>query len=249
MPEPSTIVIVAAIFLVAGAVKGAVGFGLPAVSIALLAATLGFRSAIALVLIPAFAANVWQGLFGGHLREVLARLWPYLAAGALALIVTASAALAVDATLLSLCLGLVLVGYAGMTLAGLAPPPPGPRLARVLTPAVGAVNGVVSGLTGVFVVPSGAYFASLGLARDLFVQALGLWFLICSFLLLAILGLGRAMPPELVGLSLFALVPAFAGMALGQLIRRRLDEARFRLIVLVVLVAIGLNLVVRALVG
>ena len=46
--------------------------------------------------------------------------------------------------------------------------------------------------------------------------------------------------------SLFALVPAFAGLMLGQWLRGRIDEDRFRRVLALVLFAIGLNLIRKA---
>ena len=47
--------------------------------------------------------------------------------------------------------------------------------------------------------------------------------------------------------SLLALVPAFAGLMLGQWLRGRIDEDRFRKVLAIVLFVIGLNLVRKAL--
>ncbi len=62
MWTPETLAVVATAFLLAGFVKGVVGLGLPTVALALLTATLGLREAVALMLVPSFATNLWQGL-------------------------------------------------------------------------------------------------------------------------------------------------------------------------------------------
>ena len=59
------VAIVCATFLFAGWVKGVVGLGLPTIALALLAATVGLKEAIALMLIPSMVTNLWQGLAGG----------------------------------------------------------------------------------------------------------------------------------------------------------------------------------------
>src|SRR3546814_20989055 len=65
---------IAGTFLLGGAVKGVVGFGLPTVSLALLTVAFGLPQAMALMLAPAFVSNVWQAFSGGGTLGVLRRL-------------------------------------------------------------------------------------------------------------------------------------------------------------------------------
>jgi uncharacterized membrane protein YfcA len=64
------------------------------------------------------------------------------------------------------------------------------------------------------------------------------------------LGVGLAghglFPAELGLVSVAALIPAWIGMWLGQKLRKRLPEERFRKAFFAMLLLIGLNLVVRA---
>src|SRR3546814_10582306 len=69
---------IAGTFVLAGAVKGVVGFGLPTVSLALLTVAFGLPQAMALMLAPAFVTNLWQALAGGRSLVLLRRLWPFL---------------------------------------------------------------------------------------------------------------------------------------------------------------------------
>ena len=52
MPEPFTFLTIAATFIVAGAVKGVIGLGLPTVSLAVLTVAFDLPSAMALLLVP-----------------------------------------------------------------------------------------------------------------------------------------------------------------------------------------------------
>ena len=71
MTDPLTVAAVFAVFLVAGGVKGLVGFGLPAVSLALLTLALDLTTAMVLVLVPSFVTNVWQAAAGGNGRAIV----------------------------------------------------------------------------------------------------------------------------------------------------------------------------------
>ena len=78
MTEANTLILVGLTFLLAGSIKGVIGLGLPTVSLSVLTATLGLHPAMALLIIPSFVTNFWQGVGGGHAREILGRIWPLL---------------------------------------------------------------------------------------------------------------------------------------------------------------------------
>ena len=245
MPDAGVIAIIAVTFVLAGLVKGVVGFGLPTVALAVLTATIGLKEAMVLMLAPAFVTNVWQGIAPGALGAVLRRFWPLLAAGALGTVAAAGVLARTDAVLLSGVLGLLLCLYAAISMAAPRLPPPG-RRERWLSPVVGAASGVLTGLTGTFVIPSVLYFQSLRMERDAMIQTMGVWFLVATASLGAALGAQGLMPANLNALSAAALVPALAGMWLGQRIRRSLSEARFRSVFFAALLLVGAYIAVRA---
>src|SRR6202012_5565553 len=72
------LLLIAAAFLAAGFVKGALGLGLPTVSMGLLAVTMPPAQALAIVIVPAIVTNIWQTFVGPYLRDILRRLWPLL---------------------------------------------------------------------------------------------------------------------------------------------------------------------------
>jgi uncharacterized membrane protein YfcA len=70
--------LIAAVFLLAGFVKGVLGLGLPTVSMGLLAVTMQPSRALAIVIAPAIITNIWQTFGGPYLRDILRRLWPLM---------------------------------------------------------------------------------------------------------------------------------------------------------------------------
>src|ERR1700753_2570769 len=70
--------LIAAAFLIAGFVKGALGLGLPTVSMGLLAVLMPPAEALAIVIVPAIVTNIWQTFVGPYLRDIVRRLWPLL---------------------------------------------------------------------------------------------------------------------------------------------------------------------------
>ena len=77
-------------------------------------------------------------------------------------------------------------------------------------------------------------------------QAMGIGFTVATLSLAAGLGSHRLLPAELGGLSAMALVPAVAGMWLGQRVRGRMSEGRFRQVLLVSLFILGMYIVGRS---
>ena len=151
------ILIICVTIILAGFAKGVVGFGLPVISVALLTATVGLKEAMALIILPAILTNIWQALAGGHLRMLLQRLWPFLLSVCIAIWFSVRLIAVVDVFWLSTLLGLVTLIYALFGLLSIHLPAPG-KHESWLTPLVGGVNGVITGLTAMYVVPGGLYF-------------------------------------------------------------------------------------------
>ena len=248
MLEPFILAAIAGAFLIGGTVKGVIGMGLPAISIGLLTLVLDLPSAMALMLAPSVATNLWQALVGGNGRALLARLWPFLTTASLTVWLGALALTRVDLNLLTGLLGGLLIAYSLSSLAGL-------KLAITARqeawggPLVGVVNGILTGMTGTFVMPGIVYLQGIGLKRDQLVQALGMLFLVSTLALAVALQGQNLLSAELGGLSLAALIPAALGMVLGQRLRRLLSEARFRQVVLLALIVLGAATIANAAFG
>lgn len=240
--------LVGATFLFAGLVKGVIGLGLPTVAMGLLGLAMPPVEAAALLIVPSFVTNVWQLFAGPRFRALLRRLWPMLAgvvAGTLAGagIIAGAAAHAATAFLGA---ALVLYGAAGLGKLRLRVQPDAEPWAG---PLVGATTGLVTGATGVFVIPAVPYLGSLGLERDDLVQALGLSFTVSTLALAAGLALHGALPLSASAASLLATLPALAGMALGGWLRARVQPGTFRLCFFAGLLVLGGHLLWRGLAG
>ncbi len=238
--------IVAATFFAAGVVKGVTGMGLPTVAMGLLVAILSPLTAASLLIIPAFVTNVWQLFAGPRLAPLIVRLWPMMAAVVVGTAAGAPLLTGGDVRLTTAALGAALAGYAGFAL--IAPPLRIPaRLEPWLSPAVGGATGLVTGCTGVFVVPAVPYLQALGLAKDDLVQALGLSFTVSTVALAAALGARGALRFDNLELSALAVIPALVGMFAGQVIRARVSPGTFRLGFLIGLLALGAEMTARSL--
>ena len=248
MLDAATILAIAGTFLIAGAVKGVIGLGLPTVSLALLALAINLPNAMAVLLVPSFVANIWQATVGGHGRSLIRRIWLFLLVATITVRLGASALTRVDHSLLTALLGLLLVAYAAANLAGLRLRVEA-RHERWAGALAGLVNGVLTGMTGSFVVPGVMFLQALGLSRDALIQAMGMLFTVSTLALGFALQADNLLRLEHGILSTMALVPAMAGMVMGQRIRKRFSEQLFRKIFFLSLLALGAYLASRALGG
>ena len=247
MWTPESLVVIIFTFVLAGFVKGVTGLGLPTVAVALLTAMLGFAEAMALMLAPSLVTNIWQALAGKAFIDIIRRQWPLLVTACLATLVFVHFSVSVNATYLLILLGAILCLYSAISLLtphltiAIAPPRTG-----WISPVVGVVTGAITGLTGTFVVPAVPYFQALGLPRHVLVQTMGVWFTIATLSLGAGLNINGLLSTELTQLSVVAIVPALAGMWIGQRVREKLPEQKFRTAFFITLLILGIYIAARA---
>jgi uncharacterized protein len=243
--EQFPIIVAALIFLLAGFTKGVIGLGLPTVSMGLLTVIMSPAHAASLLIIPSFITNVWQLAAGPRIGGLVRRLWPMMFGIVAGTLAGADVLQSENARQASIGLGIVLVIYAVLDLWSVRftvlPP-----AERWLGPVVGAATGVITGMTGVFVIPAVPYLAALGLPKDEFVQALGLSFTVSTVALATALLRGGVFEETMVAASALALAPALAGMMLGGWVRGRVSESAFRRCFLLGLLALGAHLAFRS---
>lgn len=238
--------LIALIFLAAGLVKGVSGMGLPTLAMALLGLWMAPVKAAALMALPSLLTNTTQCL-GPHARELARRLWPLWTGLVLVTLWLPLPDMAAAGRLARGSLGAVLMLYGGWGLARPDLPQPG-RHARALGGLAGALSGLLTAATGVFVIPLVPYLQSLRLPREALIQALGLSFALATLALMVrlgrVAGAGLTLEPWA---SAIATLSAFAGLWLGTALRRRLDALRFQRALNTVFVLLGLLLLSQAL--
>ncbi|WP_292571485.1 sulfite exporter TauE/SafE family protein [Mesorhizobium sp.] len=244
--DHSTLLIVAATatFFLAGIVKGVTGMGLPTVSMAVLGSLTSPLSAANLLIAPSFVTNVWQLLAGRSIGVLSRRLWPMMLAVVAGTIAGSSLLAGGSAAVTTSALGAALVLYTGYTLVSRQLRVPA-RLEPWLSPVIGVATGVVTGGTGVLVIPAVPYLHALDLDKDDLVQALGLSFTISTIALAAGLAWRGALRIDEFVASGLAIIPALAGMWVGQMIRKRISAQIFRRWFLILLFLLGTEMLAR----
>lgn len=245
MMDFHTLAIVAMTFLLAGAVKGVIGLGLPTVSLGVLTAAIDLPTAMALLLAPSFITNLWQGAVGGKAREICTRTWGFLLGAVIAVPIGALALSRLNLNWLAALLGVLLMLYGVLSLAGA-------RLTVSRTkepwagPLFGITNGILTGMTGSFVVPGVMFLQAIGLPRDTLVQAMGILFTLSTLALAIVLGRNNFLTAELSWISMLAVVPAILGMMVGQQLRKLLSEQVFRRVFFSSLLVLGAYIIATA---
>ncbi|WP_343314487.1 sulfite exporter TauE/SafE family protein [Brucella sp. BE17] len=242
----AVIIMIAFTFLGAGFVKGLTGMGLPTVAMGLLGALISPMTAASLLIVPSFVTNVWQLVTGPDFRALARRLWAMMLTIVIGTVAGGSVLVGGHSTLTTALLGLCLVVYAGHSLFARQLNVPA-RHEVWLSPLIGLLTGLVTGATGVFVIPAVPYLQALGLKKDDLVQALGLSFTVSTVALALALSSRQAYGGDAFLVSFLALVPALAGMALGQVVRNRMSAAVFRKWFLFGLLLLGLEMLLRSL--
>jgi uncharacterized membrane protein YfcA len=245
MADLTTIVVITGTFLLAGTVKGVIGLGLPTISLGLLTVTVDLTTAMAFLIVPSFVTNLWQAVVGGHHRKILLRIWPFLTMATATVWLGATALTRLDLSFLLALLGVLLVAYSALNIGGVH---------LVIStkneawagPLFGTANGLLTGMTGSFVVPGVMYLQGIGLPRDMLVQAMGMLFTGATLALALALHNNSLLTRDFGLISCAALIPATLGMIIGQRLRQKLTEARFRQVFFIGIFWLGIYIFFKA---
>lgn len=232
--------------LAAGAItKGATGVGLPLIALPLLTAAVGLQQAIGIMVIPIILTNAYQLWIYREARKLpdVAFLPRFLLSGAVGIALGTWALDALPERSLEIGLGVMLLSYVMLRIAR-------PEFtfsnafARRAGPAVGLAAGTLQGATGIAAPIGVTFIHALGLERRASVFAVSSMFLgfaAVQYPAIIIAGIYQA---EWVWLGLFACVPIFAFMPLGEWLGRRASPRVFDRLILIFLCIAGLGMVI-----
>ncbi|WP_095587371.1 sulfite exporter TauE/SafE family protein [Actibacterium ureilyticum] len=245
-----TLILAFAIALLAGLVKGVVGFALPLILVSGLGSIMDPKLALAGIIAPVLLSNLLQTLRKGAAVAVLAArdFWRYLLIVCIAILIAAQGVALVSSQVFYLILGVPVVGLTLLQLAGwrLNVAPHNRKRAEWV---VGLVSGIFGGLAGTWGPTTVLYLMAIDTPRDRQMVVQGVIYGVGSLALF--LGhlqsgiLNSATAPFSVAL----IVPSLLGMAIGFRLQDRLDHTRFRKVTLAVLLLAGVNLIRKGLMG
>lgn len=247
--NPGAFLLAFAITAIAGFVKGIVGFALPMILVSGLGMFLSPELALAGLILPTLATNIFQALRHGA-REALGsvrRFRVFLVVGFVFLVGSAQLLPRLSESTFLLMVGLPVSFFSIIQLAGLRFSLRKPsRWVEALT---GAVAGFIGGLSGIWGPPTVAYLTAIDTPKADQLRVQGVIYGLGSLALLAAHVSSGVLRTATMPLSVALVVPALLGMWLGGHLQARIDQRTFRRVTLVVLLVAGLNLVRRGLMG
>lgn len=219
-------------FFIGGTAKGAIGFGLPTIAIPALTATGSLPLALSIAVPPVVATNLWQiWKFRAHRDMGLMRR--FLATGVMGLLAGTYLLTSIQNAYLEIMLGCLVLYYLFSQRKG------GARLTAQrqskLAPVVGGVAGTVHGTMGLSGLIGTPFFLSSGMARPAFIFANSLMFITFSALHMPALTVAGLYQPSAIWIGLIAVLPAFAGLWLGEALGERLKASTFPVLVKIML--------------
>ncbi|MHC9234906.1 sulfite exporter TauE/SafE family protein [Pseudooceanicola sp. 502str34] len=248
--SPGALALCLAIALLAGVIKGMVGFAMPMIMISGLSSVVGPELALAGLILPTLVTNGWQALRQGPEAawESVKRFRLFLFVGGCALIVSAQLVRLIPANVLLLIIGAPIVVFAITQLMGKALRLSGYPSHRVEA-TVGGLAGFIGGMSGVWGPPTVAYLTAMDTPKKDQIRIQGVIYGLGA-LLLAVSHVGSGvLSLKTLPFSVALLPLALVGMWMGFQVQDRIDAVAFRKATLVVLLVAGANLVRRALMG
>jgi uncharacterized membrane protein YfcA len=235
-----------AIFLVAGLVKGLVGFGLPWIAVPLMSLAVPVPTAVGWSLVAVASANLAQIYESRASFHVLKIIWPLLLGMSISMILGVRMLTALNSDWLSMVLGVFIQIF---VLAQLFPKRPSMQRNRgVKLGLLGAVSGAIGGMTSFVGFPAIQALLALQLRAAEFIFSTSVMFLIGSAILGSALKTAGMMSALDIAISAACVLPVLLGVWLGKSLRDRISPRAFKLAVLAALFGTGVVMIVQPLV-
>lgn len=244
-----TWVIAVLVALLAGVVKGIVGFAMPMILVSGLGAFLPPEIVVAGLILPTLITNGMQalrrGLHGARLA-VRSFAW-FLAVGGVTMALAAQLVLLIPQNAYFLLIGFPITGFVVLQIAGWIPA--SIKRSRRLDCGVALVAGFMGGLSGIWGPPTVTYLTALNTPKSVQMQVQGVIYGLGALILTVAHWGSGVLNANTLWLSVGLTAPAVIGMVAGTSIQDRIDQKMFRRATLIVLLLAGLNLIRRGLTG
>lgn len=248
--SPGLLIFAVAVTLLAGVVKGAVGFAMPLIMISGMGILLDPKLVVAGIILPIVLSNALQVARCGWVeaKKAMRDYMIYIIIVCVMILISAQLVTVIPDNVMYLVLGIPVTLLCAIQLLGLKLTIPEGRR-KIASVIAGLLSGLLGGLAGTWGPTTVLYLVAIETpkARQIVVQGV-IYGLGSVMLLLGHLKSG-IMNGETVWFSAFLLVPALGGMWLGFKIHDRIDQTTFRKATLAVLLIAGLNLIRRGLMG
>ncbi len=244
-PDGQTIALILLIFLVAGTLKGVLGFGLPIITMSFLPFIIPVEQAIVLSAVVQPATNLFQLASAGGVGAAIRIAMPVLITLVPGVFLGAWYLTSLDGNSLLMMVGLTIIVFSMLNLLGF-----GVEIAEKNRFSAGLGLGAVAGVVGALTSLNGwafiMYLVGTGVERTAFRSAIALLFLISGLLISSSFWVLGLLDLTLLTIGAATLCAAFPGMWLGNILGTKLPAELFRKILLIALVGIGMMLIFQA---
>ena len=215
------------VYVLCGVINGSIGFGMPTVSISLLSFILDVKIIIALILIPTLVVNIYQLSRGGNFKKIISETKYFLIFSTLFIFPGAYLLTIINSNIIILFIAIILLINSALFLFKINFKLPfyNKPITQIF---VGAVNGVIIGMTSIYTMPLIFLLQSLNYNKNTTIQFLGIAFFLYPLGQIISFSNFDLISSEIFLNSLIILIPIFIGFFIGQKIRHQISEALFQ---------------------
>ncbi len=247
--DTDIIVVSLMVALIAGIVKGTVGFGMPTLMISGMGAIVAPELALAGLILPTLFSNGMQAFRQGSRAawQTIRKFKVFLCVGFVLLVASAQWVTVLPAGVLLLTIGLVVGFTTVIQLLGFE--------FHVKKPggwsevAIGAIAGFTGGLSGIWGPPTILYLTALRTEKAEQIRAQGVIYGLGAVALTGSHVVSGVLNYTTVWYSLALVPPAVIGMWLGGKLSDKIPQAAFRRLTLLLLMAAAINLIRKGLIA
>lgn len=241
-----THVLVGAALLVAAFVKGATGLGFPLIATPTIALLLDIRTAVTVLILPNLFMDSAQVIRDGIPYDVFRRFSSLIVPTIIGVFLGTMVLVKTPLWVLNLCLGVMVLVFVASNLLkfDLAI---SPRAEKILSPIFGFISGFLNGMTNAAGPSLAIYLYSLKLEKRTFVKSIATIFMITKLSQLVAISTWNLFNWETIALSVQVLLFTLTGFYAGIKAQDRVNQKNFNRGLLVLLSAIGVTLLLRAL--
>ena len=229
-----------------GFIKGALGVGTPLLTVPMMAQVLPPQMAIAIMAIPGVVANIWQFAQAERSSTVVPRFWPAFLAILLGTWIGVRILVSIDDRTLMILVGGAVIAFGLLQGSKFQLHLPD-RMVRPAGILFGGASGLIGGVSSFFGPMLITYLISIrGLSKNQFVSSISFLYVSAVVPWTLTLYYFGLLDQRLLTYSCIATLPVTLGLVIGQRLRGRISETRFRYLIIAILVVSGLSMLWRA---
>ena len=232
-------------YLVAGTIKGTLGLGLPTTALTIMTFFLSPFQALAINLIPMFLTNIWQFSRAKNIAALMRR-YCYFAISLSVIIFAISfvtGQLSTEAVRLAVAGAVILFALYNLLQKPLPLLPAHDKAWQIF---FGTMAGIMGALTSMWAVPLVMYLLSRKLSSQDFVDAAGFLLLVGCIPLSVGYVLTGLVTTDVIAPAIAGTIGSLTGFQIGAYIRRFINEALFRKVLLWFFLAMGIRMALVA---